>query len=105
MNFTFITNNNRIVNTENLYFEPLPEIKKDKNGNQTIIFRLKTTGEGYLDFVYTIPPKDYMIGFGIKAYHMNNVLPASINSLEMQWISKIRQQEKGRQFESRYSMI
>jgi len=105
MNFTFITNNNRIVNTENLYFEPLPEIKKDKNGNQTIIFRLKTTGEGYLDFAYTIPPKEYMIGFGIKAYHMNNVVPTSINSLEMQWISKIRQQEKGRQFESRYSMI
>ncbi len=105
MGFTLITNNNRILNTRDLYFEPVQTVKKDKQGNQTIIFRLKTTGEGYMDIAYTLPQNNYMFSFGIKAYRMNNVVPAGTNFLEMQWSTRLRQQEQGRQFENRYSTI
>jgi YidC/Oxa1 family membrane protein insertase len=46
-----------------------------------------------------------MLSFGIKASGMNTVMPAGTNSLDMQWTSKIRQQERGRKFEDRYSAI
>ncbi len=105
MGFTFVTNNNRVLNSTNLFFEPVSAISKDAKGNQTIIFRLKTTGQAYLDFAYTLPAKDYMVSFGLKANGMNTVMPAGTNSLDMQWAAKIRQQEKGRKFEDRYSSI
>lgn len=105
MGFTLVTNNNRVVNTSNLYFEPVSEVTKDSKGNQTLILRLKTTGKAFIDFAYTLPAKDYMLSFGIKANNMNTVMPVGTNFLDMQWKSKIRQQEKGRKFEDRYSSI
>ena len=105
MGFTLVTNNNRVINSTNLYFEPISGITKDTKGNQTLIFRLKTTGQAYLDFAYTLPVNDYMLSFGLKANGMNMVMPAGTNSLDMQWTSKIRQQERGRKFEDRYSSI
>ena len=105
MGFTLVTNNNRVINSTNLYFEPISGITKDTKGNQTLIFRLKTTGQAYLDFAYTLPVNDYMLSFGLKANGMNMVMPAGTNSLDMQWASKIRQQERGRKFEDRYSSI
>jgi YidC/Oxa1 family membrane protein insertase len=105
MSFTFVTNNNRVVNTSNLYFEQAGTITKDSKGNQTLTMRLKTSTNAYLDYVYVLPANDYMLNFSLKANAMNSVLPAGTNSLEMQWASKIRQQEKGYTFEDRYSQI
>lgn len=105
MGFTLVTNNNRIVNTSNLYLEQVSEVKKDKNGNQTLQLRLKTVTNAYIDFVYTLPANDYMVGFGIKANQMNTIMPLGTTFVEMQWSSQIRQQEKGRSFEDRYSNI
>ena len=105
LGFTFVTNNNRVINSSNLYFEPVSGITKDAKGNQTLILRLKTTGQAYIDFAYTLPANDYMLGFGLKAKDMNTIMPTGTNSLDMAWTSKIPQQEKGRKFEDRYSSI
>lgn len=105
MGFTIVTNNNRVVNTSNLFFEKAGTISKDKAGNQTLTMRLKTSTNAFLDYVYTLPANDYMLAFSVKANAMNTVMPSNTNSLEMQWAAKIRQQEKGRTFEDRYSQI
>lgn len=105
MNFTLVTNNNRVINSSNLYFEPVSGVTKDAKGNQTLILRLKTVGNAYIDFAYTLPVNNYMLSFGMKANNMNTVMPAGTNSLDMTWNTKIRQQEIGRKFEDRYSSI
>ena len=103
MGFTLVTNNNRVVNTSDLYFEPTSEVTTDSKGNKSLTLRLKTATQAYMDFVYTLPADDYMLNFDIKANNMNTVMPIGTNFLEMQWASKIRQQEKGRKFEEQYS--
>jgi YidC/Oxa1 family membrane protein insertase len=105
MAFTLVTNNNRVLNSGNLYFDSIAPIKKDAKGNQTLVFRLKTSEAAYLDFTYTLPANNYMLGFDIKANAMNTVMPAGTNFLEMAWMSKLRQQERGRKFEDRYAAI
>jgi len=105
MGFTLVTKNNRVLNSKDLYFEPVSAVTKDASGNQTLIMRLKTTGTAYMDFAYTLPAKNYMLSFGIKANGMTAVMPAGINSLDMQWSSKIRQQESSRKTENRYSAV
>ncbi|MEI6554968.1 MAG: membrane protein insertase YidC [Paludibacter sp.] len=102
---TLVTNNNRVLNTSALYFEPVSGVTTDASGNQTFILRLKTSGSASLDYTYTLPKDNYMLSFGIKANGMNTVMPAGTNSLDLQWDSKIRQQERGRKFEDRYSSI
>jgi len=47
-------------------------------------------------------PKDYMIRFSIRTNNMASILSPGVNSLDMEWDSKLRQQEKGRTFEKRY---
>ncbi len=102
---TLVTNNNRVVNSSNLYFDSIGNITKDSKGNQKLVMRLKTVGQAYIDFIYTLPANNYMLSLEMRANAMNTVMPGSTNFVEMQWNSKIRQQEKGRKFENRYSHI
>jgi len=103
--FTLATNNNRVLNTQNLFFEPIGIASKQVVANtpQSFTFRLRTTTDSYLDFVYTLSPDDYMVRLEMKGKGMESVLAPSTDRLELTWDSKIRQQEKGRKFEARYT--
>ncbi len=98
--FTLITANNRILQTSNLYFEPIqPEVN-------TLIMRLHTTdANAYLDFVYVLSADDYTVALTIEAHNMQSVLAQNVNSLEMHWRQLIPQQERGRKFEERYARL
>ena len=105
MAFTLATNNNRVVSSSDLYFESVSDIITDADGKQTLQLRLKTTADAHIDFIYTLAPNDYMLGFDIKAQNMSTVMPFGTNSLDMTLNMKVRQQEKGRKFEDRYTYM
>ena len=96
LNFSLVTADNRVVNTSELYFSP---VQQGANG---LTMRLAVGESGYLDFVYTLIPNDYRVGFQIKGTGLNGLLSPSTNALDMVWTQDIRQQEKGRSFEERY---
>jgi len=107
LGFNIITANNRIINTTDMYFEGigLSPISSVNSGEKSFTFRLKTNTGAYLDYIYTLKADDYMVGFAMKASQMDKVLPLGVNTLEMQWNSKIKQQEKSHKFESRYASL
>ncbi|MBR5854799.1 MAG: membrane protein insertase YidC [Paludibacteraceae bacterium] len=105
LNFTLYTNNNRVLTTQNLYFTAA-EQTTDSSGNSTLIMRLNTNIEDcYLDFVYTLPANDYMVGMSIQPHNMQWVLAQNMSSVQMQWNQSIPQQEKGRKFEEKYAQL
>ena len=105
LNFTLVTNNNRVLTTENLYFTEASRIT-DNEGNTTLVMRLNTNIEDcYMDFVYTLPSDDYMVGMSIQMHNMQLVLAQNMSSMEMQWNQLIPQQEKGRKFEEKYAQL
>ena len=105
LNFTLVTNNNRVLTTENLYFTEASRIT-DNEGNTTLVMRLNTNIEDcYMDFVYTLPSDDYMVRMSIQTNNMQLVLAQNMASLEMQWNQLIPQQEKGRKFEEKYAQL
>ena len=104
MGFTLITANNRILHTQQFYFTPQP-VQVADDGTQTLVMRLLTDGDACLDFVYTLPADDYMVGMSIRSHGMQSVLAQNMNSLELQWNQLIPQQEKGRKFEERYATL
>ncbi len=103
--FTMALRNNHIVNTSALYFKPISAITKDEAGNQKITFRLQSDADAYFDFTYTLPADDYMLDFVVSSKEVNTIMPLGSNYMIVNWDTKIRQQEKGRQFEERYSTL
>ena len=103
--FTIVTNTNRVFNTEDLYFVPVSEPLTDEQGNTTFTLRLLTDTTAHTDFIYTIPADNYMVNMDIHPHNMHLVMPQGTNYLEMYWNTKIKQQERGRKFEERYSML
>ena len=105
LNFTLITNNSRILSTQNLYFTE-EHLATDEEGNSTLVMRLNTNIDGsYIDFVYTLPADDYMVGMSIQPHNMQLALAQNMSSIEMQWNQTIPQQEKGRKFEEKYAQL
>ena len=103
MDFTLQTVNNRVLNTRNLYF--VANIETTADSIQIVTMSLPVGESSSMDFIYTIPKDNYMIDFTIQADNMQNYLDAGLNTLDMFWMSTIRQQEKGRKFEDRYATL
>jgi YidC/Oxa1 family membrane protein insertase len=82
-----------------LFFEALPVVKNDTA--QIVTMRLAVDEKSHLDFVYTVPNDNYMLKFDIVPVGMQDI--RGLEMLEMFWRGKVRQQEKGRDFEGRYS--
>lgn len=98
-NLTFITANNRVLNSGDFYFEVIPV------SNLQAKLRLNA-GEGKsMDFVYTLHPDDYMVDFEVVTNNLQTELSPAMRTLDIQWRQKIRQQEKGRKFEERYARL
>ena len=105
LSFTLVTNTNRVLATQNMYFSVANQ-STDAEGNSTLTMRLNTNIEDcYMDFVYTLPANDYMLGMSIQAHNMQLALAQNMSLLEMLWKQSIPQQEKGRKFEEKYAQL
>ncbi len=90
---------NNTVHTSDLIF------RVSAQTDSSVTFSLPTENGGSLDFVYTLPANSYMLDFDIKANGLNSALRMSDGTLGAKWSMNIAQQEKGREFENRYSQI
>jgi len=120
---TLVTANNRVVKTEDLYFErqapPAPPKGGETDaaagtptsplgglgasGGASSRLRLPAGENGYIDFVYTLKPDDYILRFEIQTAGLNGVLAPSTNALDIQWEQSLLSQEKGRKLENQYT--
>ena len=73
--------------------------------DSTVTMRLQTTGAGYIDFAYRLLPESYMVNFDIRAVGMQNFFPAAQKTVNIDWSQLARQQEKGYDFEQRYTSL
>ncbi len=102
LDFTFFSSNNRVLHTNNFYFEP--QITTTEKGKR-LQMRLTLEEDKYLEFSYLLLDNEYKVDVSIAAHNLNDVLDNNSNSLEMVWKSKLKQQEKGRKFEARYATL
>ncbi|KFF15571.1 membrane protein insertase YidC [Flavobacterium hydatis] len=101
LNIQLVTNDNRTLNTKDLYFEPT----LTKNGEDQILsMRLKAGANEFLEYKYILKPKDYMIGFDLSSQGLNKVLNTS-KPLDLEWDLKTYRNEKSVTYENRYAEI
>ena len=98
LNFAFEGKNENIL-TEDMFFQPTHVT------DSTVTMRLQTTGAGYIDFAYRLLPDAYMVNFDIRAVGMQNFFPAALKTVNIDWAQRARQQEKGYDFEQRYTSL
>ena len=101
LNIQLITNDNRTLNTKELFFEPtLTKV----GGNQILTMRLKAGANEFLEYQYTLKPNDYMIGFDLRSQGLNKVLNTS-KPLDLEWDLKTFRTEKSISYENRYTLL
>ena len=98
---------NKSIATQNLYFLPQTQETEQnaENGTKTLVMRLPA-GEGdYIDYVYTLEPDSYKLGFNIRMQGMDKVFGKNTTMIDLDWAVDIRLQEKGRTWESTHSTV
>jgi len=102
--------NNRIINTNKLYFQPFwPD---QKNAGQSMI---KVTGKDsvrfgmrlfvaandtsidptkYIEYIYTVRGDEYMLRYSVKLVNMADVVDPSTKYLVLNWNENLKRQEK-----------
>ncbi|MDP5105618.1 MAG: YidC/Oxa1 family insertase periplasmic-domain containing protein, partial [Polaribacter sp.] len=80
-NINFGTTDNRILNTQDLFFEPA----LTKNGdNQVLSMKLKVSESQYLEYRYEMKPKKYMVDFSIRSQGLSTIINSS-NTINLNW--------------------
>jgi YidC/Oxa1 family membrane protein insertase len=95
LEINFNTKDNRVLNTKDLYFEPVLSKKADY---QTLSMRLKVSETQYLEYVYTLKPDDYMLDFHIQSVGLEQVLDTS-KPVKFTWNLKTIHTEKSLNYE------
>ena len=100
-NINFATTDNRILNTQELYFQPTIT----KNGENTVVsMRLKVSEAKYLEYRYELKPNDYMIDFSIRSQGLGDVVNSS-QELSLDWKLKTLSHDKSITYENRYTRL
>ena len=105
------------VNTREFVFTPatMPDAGwRDGETEKRVVMRLPVGGndrsdstmisDSYVEFVYTIPRADYMIGYQVRFVGMEGRL-SNQSSFEIDWANTSLQNEKGFDNENRYTTI
>src|SRR5690606_8158791 len=87
---------NRILNTEEIYFEPT----LTKNGEDNVLsMKLKTSENGFIEYRYTLHPGEYMMDFGINSQGLDGILSTS-QPMYLDWRLKGYRHAKSIQYEN-----
>ena len=98
-NINFSTTDNRILNTQDLFFEPTITTK----GDITLVsMKLKVSPTQFLEYRYELKPDDYMMGFTIQSQGLSDVINNS-QDVNLDWRLKTYRHAKSISYENRYT--
>ncbi len=98
---------NRSINTNELYFTPdTRESRLDASSKSVSLSMKLPAGDGrYIEYIYTMKPKSYIVGFDLRFVDMEELLSQNNNFIDLNWNIYVPQQEMGRMNELNYTTI
>lgn len=96
-NFNFFSSSNRQISTEELHFNVA------RSSSSAVDFVIDLADGKQMKIAYTLPSEGYLLSASIDGKKLEQIIPRSQTSLDLKWKQDIRQVEKGRDFEKRYS--
>ena len=95
------TSENRVLETQDLYFEPSTFMAGDNHG---LSMKLKVSDSQYLEYRYELQPNDYMLGFSVRSQGLNGTWDAS-KPFILNWQLKGYRHAKSITYENRYTRL
>jgi len=100
-NINFATTDSRILNTQDLFFEPTVT----KNGENTVVsMKLKVSPTQFLEYRYELKPNDYMLDFDIRSQGLSTVINSS-QEINLDWKLKTFRHDESITYENRYTRL
>jgi len=100
-NITLPTTDNRILSTEDKYFQP----SVTKNGENTVVsMKFKASETQFLEYRYELKPDDYMIDFSIRSQGLSTVVNSS-QEINLDWKLKAYRHDQSITYENRYTRL
>jgi len=100
-NISFTTQDNRIIQTKDLYFEPLTT---NNDQVEVLSMKAKISDSEYLLFEYSLPEDSYMLDFKIKSVGLSGFFNPTQDP-QLQWDLKTIRHSKSVQYENRYTRL
>ena len=97
----FSTTDNRVLRSEDLYFEPSMTSSGD---NQVLSMKAKIAADKYLEYRYEMKPDDYLLDFSVRTQGLNGVINSS-QPVRLHWKQKSIRHDKSVQYENRYTRL
>ncbi|MFC4219154.1 membrane protein insertase YidC [Flagellimonas marina] len=97
----FSTNDNRVLSTADLYFEP----SLTKSGdNQVLSMKAKVGNNQFLEYRYEMKPNEYLVDFTVRSQGLNGIIN-STRPIELNWDLKGIRHNKSVQYGNRYTRL
>jgi len=100
-NIQLKTQENRILNTKELLFEP---ILTKEGESQVLTLRLKSDENRFLEYRYAIKPNEYMMDFSVRTQGLSSILNTS-EPLLLHWDLTSFRNERSVTYENRYTEL
>lgn len=97
----FSTTDNRVLSTDDLYFEPSLTNSGD---NQVLSMKAKTSNNQYLEYRYEMQPNEYLVDFTIRTQGLDRVINES-KPVTLDWKLKGIRHSKSIEYENRYTRL
>lgn len=98
INFAFEGKSENIM-TEEMFFQPTNVT------DSTVTMTLQAANGAHIDFKYSLAPNSYLVNLTVQAEGMKNFFSPSQNTISIDWKQRVRQMEKGFNFEQRYTSL
>ena len=96
---------NSSINTDKLYFTPTAgDLQVAEKDSGSVTMRLSYSATQYIDYVYSLKGTGYKLGLTVKSTGLDQVI-ANSNTININWASGARKQEKDIEQERRYSTV
>lgn len=106
LSFQIPVGDNKIINTEDLYFEPVGETFNVKGTDKKTFALRLMAGEGkYFEQKYTLTGNSYLFNFDINIVGLGDIIPANNNVISGQWKNTLSALERTLELERRYSAL
>jgi len=93
------------INTKDLYFTPSAQsLTVAEKDSSTLAMRLSYSPTQYIDYIYSLKGTGFKLGLTIKTTGLDNVI-ANSNTLNLDWQTSLRKQEKDMKQERTYSTV
>ena len=97
----FMTRNNRVINTKDLYFEPA---MSSDGENQVLSMKAKVGPQQYLEYRYEMKPGEYLLGFTVRSQGLSSIFNDN-QPIRLNWKLKGIRHNKSIQYGNRYTRL